>query len=372
MVTVGTGSLEPRTPVTVRMNLATPVPEGDSLPWPIALDTVFGRSVPLVGLLAVLSIIALAIGFLWERRSREEEPQFPVMYEPPAGIGPAQTAYIISERVPGNAFIATLLYQAEQGLTRLDNAGDDQWTVTGTGTSKRWMATDDVTRALGEQLALTSPGGVFNVDGTVPSGLALKSAKTTLDATTKLWAKDAGALTSHGFEYLGRGLVYLALILAFLGFFFLPASIFGLPFAAFAFGGIGLLLTGVGTRRTETGRELWSRAGGFERLLSTNSSKDRLDFSARHDLYTSFIPFAVGFDVADEWAQKYRLSMHEEPPSPTWYVPAYAGGAAFSFASPGAFSGFESSLSSSIGAYEATQSSSSGGGGGGGGGGGSW
>ena len=104
-------------------------------------------------------------------------------------------------------------------------------------------------------------------------------------------------------------------------------------------------------------------------MLSTASSKDRLDFSARKDLYTSFIPYAVAFDCADKWAARYKVQTGQEPPSPLWFAGAL--GLSYGLGGCGAISSFESSLSSSISAYQATQSSSSSGGGGGGGGG-SW
>ena len=73
-----------------------------------------------------------------------------------------------------------------------------------------------------------------------------------------------------------------------------------------------------GTRRTAQGRELWSRAGGFQRMLSTPSSVDRFDFSGRRELYTAYIPYAVAFDCADAWAQKYETETGEPAPTPVW------------------------------------------------------
>ena len=103
-------------------------------------------------------------------------------------------------------------------------------------------------------------------------------------------------------------------------------TLHGLPFAAFALGGVGLQQSGVGARRTALGRGIWSRAGGFERLLSTPSSEDRFDFAARKDLFIAFIPYAVAFGVADRWADKYRVATGQEPPIPGWYP--YSTGAA--------------------------------------------
>lgn len=136
-------------------------------------------------------------------------------------------------------------------------------------------------------------------------------------------------------------------------------------------------MSGAGTKRTGPGRDLWSRLGGFRRILSTPSSIARFDFSGRKELYTAYLPWAVAFGCAEEWAKKYRVETGEEPP-----VPAYFGG--YTGAHTGNYvssmvGSFDSAVSSAISSYEATQRSSSsggggfsGGGGGGGGGGGSW
>ena len=90
---------------------------------------------------------------------------------------------------------------------------------------------------------------------------------------------------------------------------------------------------------------------------------DRLDFSARKDLYMSFIPYAVAFGCADKWAASYQVQTGQEPSSSLWFAGPL--GLSYGFGGSGAFASFESSLSSSISAYRANQSSSSSGGGGG-------
>ncbi len=113
-------------------------------------------------------------------------------------------------------------------------------------------------------------------------------------------------------------------------------------------------------------------------MLSTDSSIERFDFSGRQELYTKYIPWAVAFGAADQWAAKYRTEMGTEPPVPSYFGPGYAGAYAGS-AIGSMVDDFDSTVSSAISSYQATQSSSSsggggfsGGGGGGGGGGGSW
>ena len=146
----------------------------------------------------------------------------------------------------------------------------------------------------------------------------------------------------------------------------------------FALAALPLLLPTSRTKRTAAGRDLWSRLGGFRRVLSTPSSKERFDFAGRQELYTAYIPWAVAFGCADEWAKKYRTEMGTEPPVPAYFAGYYAGDHTGNYVNQ-MVGDFSSTVASSISAYQATQSHSSGGGGGfsgggggGGGGGGSW
>ena len=56
-------------------------------------------------------------------------------------------------------------------------------------------------------------------------------------------------------------------------------SIFALPLAVYAGLGLPLLRRTSATRRTASGRDLWSRVGGFRRMLATPSAEARFDFS---------------------------------------------------------------------------------------------
>jgi uncharacterized membrane protein len=159
----------------------------------------------------------------------------------------------------------------------------------------------------------------------------------------------------------------------------LVPTLVGLVPAAFVLGGVALTSGTVGQRHTPQGQMAWARAGGFRRLLSTPSSQDRFDFSARTDAFIHYIPYAVAFGVADRWAEKYRTEMGTEPPIPVWY-PVYWGHGVGRFYTGGEFDSLSRSVTASIGAYAAAQAASRGGsgggggsfGGGGGGGGGSW
>ncbi|MEU9809264.1 DUF2207 domain-containing protein [Mycobacterium sp. NPDC050853] len=376
-LTIRTGVLAPRTPVTVRAAQDLPAPDRVSVPWTPPYDGVLGQSPVVAGGLVVLAVICLGVGWVWSWRGREEPPGYPVAYEPPPGFGPVQTCYVMREQVPANALVATLLYQAQRGLTTIRQTQGSTWRIEAQGGD--WDGVDRVTRQVGLALGVQNAGGAFDADGSVTAGRRLQSTSEAIAADTKAWARGEGLVINELSEQIGRFSVLAAWVAAMLLVFIRPggATMWALPFVGFGIGGIGLLFAGVGTRRTAKGREQWARAGGFYRLLSTPSAQDRFDFSAQKDLYTAFVPYAVAFGCADEWAKKYKLSTGQEPPAPSWYFgPTTPHGL---FGGSTAFAGFESSLRSSIGAYETSQSSSSSGGGGsfsggggGGGGGGSW
>ncbi|MEB3023220.1 DUF2207 domain-containing protein [[Mycobacterium] crassicus] len=382
-ITVTAADLPPQNPVTVRVDLQVPLPDRAGLPWSVRFDKILGRSVSTVVVMALLSTLAAASGYLWARRSREPEPGHPVMYVPPEGLGPVQTVYIVNETVGEHALVATLLYLAERGVVRL-SGGSQRWIITGAGTHEQWAALDPVSRKVGEALGVTTVGDVFRANGSVKAGKKLSEATTALTSSCSDWAGTTGLMVTARWERVGRIAVGLAMpvaVMAFWGLFTL--TMWGLPFAAFVIAGIGLLSTGVGTRRTPPGRGVWSRAAGFERLLATPSSEDRFDFAARHDLFTAYIPFAAAFGVADRWAEKYRTAVGSDPPTPGWYPVQRSGSPAALYSSSG-FRGFDTAVAASISAYRSSQSSSSssggssfsssGGswGGGGGGGGGTW
>lgn len=383
-VTVTAANLPPQNPVTVRIDLQVPLPDRATLPWSARADKILGRSLPAAGLVVLLTTLAAVSGYWWGHRSREASPGHPVMYAPPDGLGPVQTVYIENETVGAHALVATLLYLAERKLVRLTGGGSRDWTITGIGTPDKWAAVDPVTRQVGEVLGLTTVGTVFHASDSKNAGEKLSTATSKLTSTCSSWARGQGLMVSAYWEWVGRAAVVIALLLAIAGFWGLfTLTMWGLPFAAFVIAGRGLLATGVGTRRTPSGRGVWSRAAGFERLLSTPSSEDRFDFSARRDLFTAYIPYAVAFGAADRWAAKYRTATGQEPPTPTWY-PVHSSDGAAKLYSSGGFGTFGSALASSISAYKSAQSSSSGSGGssfsggggswggGGGGGGGTW
>ena len=380
-VTVDVEALSPNTPVTVKIGLDMPTPDtGTSVPWAARFDPVLGRSLTNLLLVLALAVLAGAFGAWQASKVREKTPPYPLQYGPPDGVGPAQGAYIMTERTGKKDFVASIMEAAAKGSLSLDRSGDS-WTVTDTQGPQGWAGLDSVTQRVARLTG--GPGLAFTASpGSVSSGEKLKSELAGFESATRSWATSEGFMQRAGLGCLGGLFVIgggiLALLIA--GGNFFDMGIVALIPGMLAAGAAPVLASGANTRRTAKGRDLWSKVGGFYRVLSTPSSQNRFDFSGRQDLYTAYIPWAVAFDCADQWAAKYRTETGQEPPVPS-YFPGYTGAHTGNYTDQ-MVNSFSSTVDGAISAYQATQSSSSsgggggggfsGGGGGGGGGGGSW
>jgi uncharacterized membrane protein YgcG len=377
-LTVTTGPLEDHTPVSIRTGIDLPTPDQDkSVPWSARLDRTLSISPVLLGIVVLLGLLAAVFGVMAARRSYEANPQFPLMYAPPEGVGPAQAKYIFTESIDQEAYVATLMYAAEKGAIDLQKTGA-AWTITDKQGAQGWAGLDESTLSVARLLG--GPGTSFvAAPKDVEAGKRLKTEIADFDSKVKEWATRSGLLVGSGLGGLGGLVVIASIILVGVIAIWNPLDMTMLAIipGAFAITAMPLVRTGSGTKRTAQGRELWSRIGGFRRVLSTPSSEDRFDFSGRQELYTAYIPWAVAFGCADEWAAKYRTEMGTEPPAPSYFGAYHGAGAGVLVSSM--VSDFDATVSSAISSYQATQSSSSsggggfsGGGGGGGGGGGSW
>jgi len=366
-LTITTGPIADRTPVTIAtgLDMKTP-PQGNSVPWTGRWDRVLSTHLPLLVFVLLAAAGALAFGSILGAKSREKAPGFPVLYEPPAGIGPAQAKYILDESVDRTTYVASLMYAADKGAVDLTRGQNDAWTITDKAGPQGWAGLDPVTTDIAHILG--GPGSSFTAQKKdVSAGLRLKEELERFESSVEVWGRSSGNMIKSGLGGFGGLLVLVGFGLMLVCAIWNPFSMtaLGLIPGAFAVGGTSLMATGSGTSRTRSGRDLWSRVGGFKRMLSTPSSKQRFDFSGRKELYTAYIPWAVAFDCADEWASKYRIEVGEEPPVPTYFAGAYAGSHTANFVDS-MVSDFNSTVSGAISSYNATQTSSSSGGGGGG------
>ena len=354
LVSVALGMLPPYTPVTVFADVAQPVPPtlGESRPWSQRFDPVLAP-LPLVGLVLLAGLAAGAVAAGAARRAYDPKPRFGLPHVPPPGIGPAQAAYLLEERVEREQYVATVLHAAESGVVSLERS-DSGWTMR--PGEAAWGTVDDVTRGLE---SLVGSRGFTAAADDVQAGKRLAADLATFESRTAAWARRQGYVVSGPLGGLGGILVLVAFGLA-LGLALwnpLDFSLLAIVPGLFAVGGISLLAPGAATRRTASGRDLWSRAGGFERVLATPASKERFDFSGREELYAAHVPWAVAFGCADAWAAKFRTETGREPPLPAYLGAGYAGDQTGAW-SDRMVGDLSSTLSSAISAYQATQSPS--------------
>lgn len=372
-LTVTTGPLDPRTPVTVRV--AFPA---DSVDEPPAGSTLG----PTVLWSIVAALAAAVVGFLLLRSTKEQQPGFPVLFEPPPGIGPALGAKVLDEVHSGDDLQATLLSLGAKGVLHLDGDGDS-WNVkllvdpAAAGADRTELA---VLRALnlfqaGDSLHVTS--------SSVSAGKLVQSARSALRSGVDA---DAGAFLAHsggGMAARGFGLLGVVGVLAMVGIYeFSDTGWHNWPLLA-GTAALAVVLSGAvtdpgaSTKRTPAGRDVWSRVGGFARFLTTDSAESRFDAAAHRDWYPRYLPWAVALGSAEAWAARFQAQgIDVTDTSLVPYLGWYGAGA---FSSSRMADSFTSTIASASAAYSASQSSSSSGGGGfsggsggGGGGGGSW
>lgn len=359
-LTVTLGMLDPFTPVTVQADVDAPVPptRGETYDWPPRYDPVL-RSRPLVVLIVFAGLIAAAVGARMSRRAHEPPRGFPLQYAPPPGIGPAQAAYILQERVGRDQFVATLLHAAEQRVVSVER-NDRDWTLRPTGEGS-WQDLDEVTAGLA---GLVGRRGFTASPGDATAGNRLQKQLQLFESRTEQWALHQKLLVTGPIGGAGGILVLASYAAALVLGFWNPlgVSLLAIVPGLFAIGGLGLLAPGSATLRTAAGRDLWSRVGGFRRVLSTPASKERFEFSGREELYTAYLPWAVALGCADAWAAKYRTETGSEPPVPAYLGPGYAGADSGSHVDQ-MIGDLDSTMASAISSYQATQSSSSSGGG---------
>ena len=378
---VALGDLQPFTPVSVQTDLDLPVPPrlGDTYAWAPHFDPVLAPW-PVLVLIVAAGLLAAAVGARASRRAHEPPPGFPLQYAPPPGIGPAQAAYILDERVGREQFVATVLYAAEQGVVTIERRGR-VWDLR-LARERTWQDVDEVTAGLsslfgdGERVFTASPRDP-------KSGKRLRKQLKSFEPRTAQWALKQKLMVTGPIGGAGGIAVIIAYVAALAYALWNPwgVSLLAIVPGLFAIGGLGLVAPGSATLRSAAGRDLWSRVGGFRRVLSTPASKQRFEFSGHEELYTAYVPWAVAFGCADAWAAKYRTETGAEPPVPVYLGSAYVGAHTSSHVDQ-MIGDFDSTVSAAISSYQASQQSSSsgggggggfsGGGGGGGGGGGSW
>jgi uncharacterized membrane protein YgcG len=365
---IAADNVAPYTPITMKAFFAVPAP---------AVQRTSGQNALLLATLAFvgLSLLLTISAFV---RSRERKPQIAPTFEPP-GPDPLLCAWTLDETPVGRGVPTVLLnlvahkvvdFAAEQPSVA-DNNGPDWIKLTRTAT-----ASPDL---VGFGTALHDLGLYQQGHSRMLSKDSVTDGRLLQELEGEITGQTQEAISRSGLAATVRGsglallLIYLALIGGFTALIWFDTGLLVATLLLVA-AVMGLIINRRDTTRlTDLGCSIRDRTAGFKQVLSTNASIERFDYAARVRHFDEYLPWAVAFDCADEWA----ASCTPPPGSPE---AASMGGMSGYYSSPvrnspmwAMSTGIVAVEASAVAAYQATQrsSSSSGGGGGGGGGGGS-
>jgi uncharacterized membrane protein YgcG len=359
-------SLDPYTPVTMKAYFGAAAPAVERTGQQNAvLFTTLG--------FAALSLLLTGLTFA---RSRERRPNISPQFEPP-GTDPLTSAWTLDEAPSGKGVPAVLLnlvahkvvdFDAEQRSVSDDDGPD--W-IQLTRTSEPVPDLVGFAAAI-DSLTLHSPGSsnVISKDS-VADGKTLSALDDTITSETVERVMREGYATRVGGSGWALFLAFLAIVGGFTALIWLNSGVLVATLLLVA-AAAGLIINRRDTTRlTARGAAVRDATAGFKQVLSTSASMERFDYAARVRHFDEYLPWAVAFDCAQEWA----ASCTPPPGSPE--AASMAGTSRF-YSSPTTTSrlwalstGVVAVEASAVAAYQATQrsSSSSGGGGGGGGGG---
>lgn len=292
------------------------------LPWSPRWDDVLGTNVALLLLVLVVGLAGALFGGHHGATTGERAPSYVPTQAPPEGLGPAQAVHVLGERLTNRTFVGSLLHAAERGAVSVRRE-DRDWVVT--ELPEAAAGVDVVTQASYRPL-LDGNGSFRLAPDSAETGDRLGRALAGLREEARAWGVASGTMSRTGLAGRCVGVLALGVLLVAVCLLARPfgMSMLGVLPGALVVCGVSMAFSGVGSRHTRRGRDLWARVGGFRRMLQSPSSRLRFGFARREDLYTAYVPWAVTFGCEREWAQKYRTEVGAEPPFPG-FLGSYAG-----------------------------------------------
>jgi hypothetical protein len=298
-------------------------------------------------------------------------------FAPPGGIRPGQLGALIDERVDNRDVTATIVDLAIRGHLRITQVDKHDWELT----RLEDKPGDHVLPF--EQVLLAE---LFSTATTVRLGdLKQKWARSFAKVRSAVYDDQVASGWYTTRPDKSRGLVAaLGVVLAVAG---VGACVALGQRTRFALAGVplalaGLVVVGLSRRagaRTASGTAMAARSGGFKRLIETPTQQEMARFAEHHDVFVEYLPFAIVFGCATQWAKRFAGLGTLPPPTGLWYVPLAGGyhGHDPWDAIAASVAGFAGSAASTLAASAASGGSGgsggfSSGGGFGGGGGGSW
>ncbi|MDQ6769971.1 MAG: DUF2207 domain-containing protein [Gemmatimonadota bacterium] len=315
----------------------------------------------------------------WDKRGRDpEKGALVVNYEPVKGASPAELGTLVDNRADMPDITATLVDLAVRGFIRIEEITESHLLGLSKSTDyilhilrapSQWTGLKPHEERYLEKLSELAPTGETSVKvsdlrnkfyGALPAIRdaiydSLVSSGYYLQRPDKVKAKWMGLSVLTGVVLAGLALLAVKTM-------WLTFSIIALALAAGMSGMILGIFAQIMPARTVAGARAREATLGFKEFLSRVDSERYRRMITSPEMFERFLPYAMAFGVADEWAKAFQ-DIYREPP--TWYV---GGTGQFNVSS---FSHSISDMSSAAASSMSSSPSSSGSGGGGSSGGGS-
>lgn len=328
-------------------------------------------------LVLALGWLAMFAWYLWSWSRAGRDPATGIIiprFEPPKGLSPAATRYVLSMGFRQSAFVAALVSLGVKKQLVIEEDGD-------AFTLRRIEDPEAIAPTPGEQKVLDElfPFSKGSIDMVQSNHSEFRAAKRGLEAA--LAGEYKGRLFRLNSLYLlpAFGIFVLAMIIA--------AFLHGGPLVWVTFVVSSLVMHALFCfllrAPTPAGRRIMDEIEGFKKYLGT-AEQDRLEQMRSPRLtpeaFEAFLPYAYALGVENSWCERFAREIPEEIREqqgwqPAWYHGSNRGLSAINHMG----SKFSSDFSSAISSASSPPGSSSGsggggfsGGGGGGGGGGGW
>ena len=223
-------------------------------------------------------------------------------YAPPDGLSPAEVGVLVDGCASPRHVAATLIDLAIRGHVQMHEAAGRGWVLERTA---RGDAPRPFERRLLDVL-FRHATTVELADAYVPYYWATVCAELDLDDAVfrRGWFVSDPALLRQRRRLLGLALSAGLVVTAVLGIR-LGAGLVGMALVV-----VGITLTiaaGSMRSRTPLGHELMLRSLGFRLYMRVAETRPQR-FAEHQDLFTAYLPFAVAFGLAREWADRFDVA----------------------------------------------------------------
>ncbi|MBN2720450.1 MAG: DUF2207 domain-containing protein [Proteobacteria bacterium] len=332
-------------------------------------------------------LLALLLYYLrtWTRVGKDPKKGTIIpRFEPPDGLSPASTRYILEMGFDNRAFASAVINLAVKGyLQIIEESG--VFGLRKTYTLKKNEAGPKRELSKGEKkLAETLfPGGIGTLELEKSNHEKISGAIETLKGVLKKEYSQSLFITNRKYRNGGILVTGAALFLSVLGIHAtgMAPSVWMIMLWFILILGTNMVFNSLLKAPTRLGRRIMDRIEGFRMYLST-AEEHRLEKLHPPDktpeLFEKYLPYALALEVDQQWSEKFAQIL--ERAAQAGYSPSWYAGSSWDSTRPGMFaSALGSSLSSAVSSSSTPPGSSSGfggggssGGGGGGGGGGGW